>query len=86
MSLDACVKEETLRLDIDYEVRSEGGAAEWTLRIPGRASRVTVDGRAAGGVEVSDRETAIRLRAARGRTVVSIERHADEAAPQPANR
>jgi len=86
MSLAAAVREETLCVDIDYEMGSEGGAAEWTLRIPGRGSRVTVDGRAALAVEISERETAIRLRAARGRTVVSIERHAEEAAPHTANR
>jgi len=86
MSLGARATEETVRMEIDYETRSPGGAAEWTIRIPGRGSRITVDGRAARAVDVSERETEIRLRAAAGRTVVSIERHAAEPASHPANR
>ncbi len=86
LGIAARVTEDTLSVEIDYEMRSEGEAREWTIRIPGRGSRVTVNGRAARAVEVSERETSIRLGAARGRTVVSIERQADEAPPHPTNR
>jgi hypothetical protein len=86
VSLRAECTEEVLRLEIEYEKRSEGGAERWSVQIPGGGSRITVNGSAAPSVTVSDRETSVILRAAEGRTLVSIERHAETLTDHPANR
>jgi hypothetical protein len=86
MSLEAESTEENLSVHIDYEKRSEGGASEWRLQIPGRGSRVNVNGRAAPSLAIADGETSVSLNAAQGSTLVSIERHAETPATHPANR
>jgi hypothetical protein len=86
ISIRADATEETLCVEIDYEKRSEGGAEQWSLQIPGGGSRIVVNGSAAASVAVSDRETSIMLIPAEGRTLVSIERHAETLPDHPANR
>jgi hypothetical protein len=86
ISIRADATEETLCVDITFEKRSEGGAGEWSLRIPGGGSRITVNGSAAASVVVSEGETSIMLIPAEGRTIVSIERHAESLFDHPANR
>jgi hypothetical protein len=78
--------EETLSVDIDYEKRSEGGAGEWRVQVPGGGSRITVNGSAAPSVKVSDGETSIILTPREGETHVSIERRAETLPDHPANR
>ena len=75
-----------LCVEIEYEKRSEEGAVQWSLQIPGRGSRVTVNGSAAPSVAVSESETCVILIPAEGRTLVSIERHAGTFADHSANR
>ncbi len=77
ISLQVKSTDETLSVEIEYEKRSEGGAEGWTLRIPGRGSRVTVNGHAAPSVAVSEGETSVMLIPAEGRTMVTVERHAE---------
>jgi hypothetical protein len=86
ISLRADSTEESLSVQIEYEKRSEGGAEEWNLRIPGRGSRITVNGSAAPSVTVSEGETSVILSPAEGRTHVSIEQHAETLPDHPANR
>ena len=86
ISLRADSTEESLSVQIEYEKRSEGGAEEWNLRIPGRGSRITVNGSAAPSVTVSEGETCVILSPAEGRTHVSIEQHAETLPDHPANR
>jgi hypothetical protein len=86
ISLRADSTEESLSVQIEYEKRSEGGAGEWNLRIPGRGSRITVNGSAAPSVAVTDGETSVTLTPADGRTLVSIERHPETLSDHPANR
>jgi hypothetical protein len=86
LSLRADSAEDTLCVEIEYEKRSEGGAEQWSLEVPGRGSRVIVNGSAAPSVAVSERETSVILLPAEGRTVVSIERHGETPADHPANR
>jgi hypothetical protein len=76
---------EEISLEIAYEKKSERGATEWTVSIPERASRVTVNTRAARSVAVSENETHVTLCAAGGRTSVSLERDTDALRGQPAN-
>jgi hypothetical protein len=86
VSLLADSTEEMLCVEIEYEKQSEGGAEQWSVQIPGRASRVTVNGSAAPSVAVSEGETSVILIPAEGRTLVSIERHAETLSDHPANR
>lgn len=86
LSLRTDSTEESLSVQIEYEKRSEGGTEEWNLRIPGRGSRITVNGSAAPSVAVTDGETSVILSPADGRTLVSIERHAETLPDHPANR
>ena len=85
VSLRADSTEENLCVEIEYEKRSEGGAEKWSLQIPGKGSRITVNGDAAPSVALSDGETSVTLSPAEGRTLVSIERHAETLPVHPAN-
>jgi hypothetical protein len=78
---------EALSVEIEYEKRSDGGAERWSLQIPGGGSRITVNGSAAPSVAVCDGETTVMLNPAPGRTLVSVESHAEtiSQAAQPAN-
>jgi hypothetical protein len=86
VSIRADSTEEILQVEIEYEKRSEGGAEQWSLQIPGRGSRVTVNGSAAPSVTVSERDTSVNLCPAEGLTLVAIERHAETLPDYPANR
>ena len=84
ISLESGIREETLCVEIEFNKRGRSSPGEWQLRLPGDCSHIRVNGGAAHSVAVAGGETTVTLLPAAGRTLVTIERHAETV--HPANR